>query len=81
MNFQLVNFNNRGCTLPHRLDTYNGFIRNQEIEKEYEQTRKVRDAARACGYDFVVGVSTQTHKNALLKKEPSLKIVVTGCKR
>ena len=65
----------------HRFDTYPDFIQGQEIEKELEQLRKERDAARACGYDFVVGVSTQAHKDALLAVVPTLKIVVTGCKR
>jgi hypothetical protein len=65
----------------HRFDTYNAFIRDREIEKEIEQLTKERDAARACGYDFVVGVSSAAHRLALLKQEPTLKIVVTGCKR
>jgi lactate dehydrogenase-like 2-hydroxyacid dehydrogenase len=65
----------------HRFDTYNAYIQGQEIDKELKQLRKERAAARACGYDFVVGVSTQAHKDALLALEPSLKIVVTGCKR
>ncbi|HLL01651.1 MAG TPA: DUF6310 domain-containing protein [Myxococcaceae bacterium] len=65
----------------HRFDTYKDFIRDQEIEKEIEQLRDERRAARACGYDFVVGVSTQAHRDALLVVDPALKIVVTGCKR
>ncbi|ATB47522.1 DUF6310 domain-containing protein [Corallococcus macrosporus] len=65
----------------HRFDTYNGFIREREIEKEFEQLNKERDAALACGYDFVVGVSTGAHRLALLKQDPTFKIVVTGCKR
>ena len=65
----------------HKFDTYPAFIRGREIEKEVEQLTKELAAARACGYDFVVGVSTQAHKDALLRVLPSLKIVVTGCKR
>jgi hypothetical protein len=65
----------------HRFDTYNAFVRNQEIAKEYEQIKEERDAAAACGYDFVIGVSTQAHKDALLQKNRNLNIVVTGCKR
>ncbi|WIG93958.1 hypothetical protein KGD87_25835 [Myxococcus sp. SDU36] len=65
----------------HRFDTYNGFIREREIEKELEQLAQERDAARACGYDFVVGVSTDAHRLALLKQDPTFTIVVTGCKR
>ena len=51
----------------HRFDTYPDFIQEREIEKELEQLEKERDAAAACGYDFVVGVSTQAHKDALLR--------------
>jgi hypothetical protein len=65
----------------HQFDSYNDFIRDREIEKEIEQLTKERDAARACGYDFVVGVSSAAHRLALLKQEPTFKIVVTGCKR
>jgi len=65
----------------HRFDTYNGFIRRREIEKGLEQIRRERKAAAECGYDFIIGVSTQAHKDALLAVEPSLKIVVTGCER
>ena len=65
----------------HRFDTYPDFIQEREIEKELEQLRKQRDAAAACGYGFVVGVSTEEHKAALEFEAPELKIVVTGCKR
>ena len=65
----------------HRFDTYPDYIRNREIEKELEQLHKERDAALACRYRFVVGVSTQAHKDALLTVDPSLIVVVTGCKR
>ncbi|RKG69989.1 hypothetical protein D7V80_06680 [Corallococcus sp. CA054B] len=65
----------------HRFDTYNEFVQNQEVEKEIEQLRNERRVAQACGYDFVVGVSTQAHKDALSALDSSLKIVVTGCKR
>jgi hypothetical protein len=65
----------------HQFDTYNTFVRRQEIEKEYKQIKKERTAAAACGYGFVIGVSTQVHKDALLAKDPTLEVVVTGCKR
>ena len=65
----------------HQFDSYNEFIRDREIEKEIEQLMRERDAAQACGYDFVVGVSSAAHRLALLALEPSLHIVVTGCKR
>ncbi|WNG48192.1 hypothetical protein F0U60_31695 [Archangium minus] len=60
---------------------YNEFIQDQEIEKEMKQLLNERKAALACGYDFVVGVSTEAHKRALLSKAPTLNVVVTGCPR
>ncbi|QAT82725.1 hypothetical protein EJ065_1121 [Corallococcus coralloides] len=65
----------------HRFDTYNDFIRRQEIEKELEQIEREQDAAAACGYGYVIGVSTQAHKDALLRANRFLNVVVTGCKR
>ncbi|WP_434299594.1 DUF6310 domain-containing protein [Corallococcus exiguus] len=65
----------------HQFDTYNAYIQGQEIEKGIKQLRKERAAARARGYDFVVGVSTDAHRLALLKQDPTFKIVVTRCKR
>jgi hypothetical protein len=43
--------------------------------------REERDTAEACGYGFVIGVSTEEHKQALLEEDRTLNIVVTGCKR
>ncbi|WP_309896567.1 DUF6310 domain-containing protein [Archangium sp.] len=65
----------------HRFDTYSEFIQDQEIEKELPQLLNERKTALACGYDFVVGVSTEAHKRALLSKVPTLNVVVTGCPR
>jgi hypothetical protein len=65
----------------HQFDTYPDFIQRREIEKEMKQLDKERKAAAACGYDFVIGVSTQAHKDALLRENRTLNIVVTGCKR
>jgi hypothetical protein len=65
----------------NKFDTYSAFIQDREIEKEMEQIREERRAAAACGYGYMIGVSTQAHKEALLQRDRSLKIVVTGCKR
>ncbi|RJS24260.1 hypothetical protein DRW03_10745 [Corallococcus sp. H22C18031201] len=65
----------------HQFDTYNDYVRGRELEKELKQLTKERRAAVACGYGFVLGVSTQAHKDALLREDRSLNIVVTGCKR
>jgi hypothetical protein len=65
----------------HQFDKYNAFVQEMEIQKELKQLRKERAIAVACGYDFVVGVSTQAHKDALLAEDESLNIVVTGCTR
>lgn len=65
----------------HQFDTYSDFVQDKEIEKEMKQLNRQRKAAAACGYDFVIGVSTQEHKLALLEADSSLGVVVTRCKR
>ena len=65
----------------HRFDAYPDFIQDKEIKMEMIQIEKQREAAAACEYGYVVGVSTQAHKDALLREDRTLNIVVTGCKR
>jgi len=65
----------------HRFDTYNDFIQRMTILEEVPLLQEERDIAEACGYDFVVGVSTQAHRLALLAQIPVLNVVVTGCTR
>ncbi|QRK11278.1 hypothetical protein JQX13_15085 [Archangium violaceum] len=65
----------------HRFDAYPDFIQDKEIKREMIQIEKQREAAAICGYGYVVGVSTQAHKDALLDEDLNLNVVVTGCKR
>ena len=67
----------------HQFDTYSLFLRNQVLNDQVEEFLEDRRIAQACGYGFVVGVSSAAHKEALLELEPSLasNIVVTGCNR
>ncbi|WP_439099219.1 DUF6310 domain-containing protein [Corallococcus exercitus] len=65
----------------HRFDSYNDFIRRQEIVKELEQIEREQDAAAACGFRYAIGVSTQAHKDALLRANRFLNVFVTGCER
>ncbi|MFP2906663.1 DUF6310 domain-containing protein [Pyxidicoccus sp. 3LFB2] len=65
----------------HQFDTYSDFLRERVSEEQVEEFQEDRDIAAACGYSFVIGVSSSAHKEALLRQDPSLKIVVTGCKR
>jgi len=65
----------------YQFDTYSDFLRERVIEEQVEEFQEDRDIAAACGYSFVVGVSSAAHKEALLRQDPSLRIVVTGCKR
>jgi len=64
-----------------QFDTYSRFLQNQVIREQVLELRKERDLAEACGYGFVVGVSSVAHKAALEAQEPLLDVVVTGCKR
>ena len=67
----------------HQFDTYADFLREQVVRDQVEEFLADRRIAQACGYGFVVGVSSAEHRQALLDLEPSLApdIVVTGCNR
>ncbi|NOK09821.1 DUF6310 domain-containing protein [Corallococcus exercitus] len=65
----------------HQFDTYNAYVQRQEIAKELVQIEKERGAAAACGYGYIIGVSTQAHKDALLRANRFLNVIITGCKR
>jgi hypothetical protein len=55
--------------------------RRGDNDDQVIKMREERDIVEACGYGFVVGVSTEAHKEALEQAERDLEIVVTGCKR
>lgn len=62
-----------------RFETYTPFLQKRVVDRQVEELKRERDLAHACGYDFIVGVSSSAHREALHKKEPLLEIVVTGC--
>jgi hypothetical protein len=64
-----------------QFDTYNAFLKGQVVRDQAAKMREERNIALSCGYGFVVGVSTEAHKEALERAAPELEIVVTGCKR
>ncbi|NVJ26729.1 hypothetical protein HUW62_36475 [Myxococcus sp. AM011] len=64
-----------------QFDTYNAFLKGQVVKDQVAKMREERDIALSCGYGFVVGVSTEAHKDALERAASELDIVVTGCKR
>ena len=65
----------------HRFDRYNAYVMKQELEKELKQLDRERKAAAACGYGFIVGVSAELHREALMGLDQTLNVVVTGCER
>jgi hypothetical protein len=64
-----------------QFDMYSAFLKGQVIRDQAAKMREERNIALSCGYGFVVGVSTEAHKEALERAAPELDIVVTGCKR
>lgn len=64
-----------------RFDTYSGFLKKQVVDDQVAELREEHAIAVSCGYDFVVGVSTEEHKDALEFQAPELTFVVTGCQR
>ncbi|WP_306437739.1 DUF6310 domain-containing protein [Corallococcus sp. AB049A] len=65
----------------YQFDTYSDFLRDRVIEEQVEEFQEDRNIAAACGYDFIVGVSSAAHKAALIQQDPGLKVVVTRCQR
>jgi hypothetical protein len=65
----------------YQFDTYSDFLRERVIEDQIKEFKEARSIARACGYGFVVGVSTEAHKAALKRADDTFDIVVTGCER
>lgn len=64
-----------------RFDTFNEFVQQQAIRKQLPDLREERAIAEACGYGFVIGVSTEARRVALLQQDGRFDIVVTGCPR
>jgi hypothetical protein len=64
-----------------QFDTYSDFLKGQVIRDQLPELLEERNIAAACGYDFVIGVSSAAHREALLRQDRTLNIVVTGCKR
>ncbi|RYZ43003.1 MAG: hypothetical protein EOO71_05385 [Myxococcaceae bacterium] len=64
-----------------QFDTYNAFLRGKVVKGQAAKMREERNIALSCGYRFVVGVSTEAHREALEREAPELEIVVTECKR
>ncbi|XXF81670.1 DUF6310 domain-containing protein [Myxococcaceae bacterium GXIMD 01537] len=64
-----------------QFDTYSDFLQEQVVKEQIGEFEEERSIAQACGYGFVVGVSTEAHKVALKRADRGFNVVVTGCKR
>jgi cell division septum initiation protein DivIVA len=62
-------------------DTYSPFLRGQVVRTQVPELQRERDLAKACGYDFVIGVRSEAHKAALLFSDNTLKIIAFDAKR
>ncbi|RKG70239.1 hypothetical protein D7V80_05795 [Corallococcus sp. CA054B] len=63
-------------------DTFSDFLQGQVIRDQVPEMRIERDLARACGFDFRVGVRSEAHKDALEEAAPDLKgfiVVMDWC--
>ena len=58
------------------IETYNPYVLRIEIQKQVEEGRRERDLAAACGYDFVIGVRIEAHRQMLIRAAPDLKVVL-----
>jgi hypothetical protein len=61
-------------------DTYSAALQRIVLDKQVTELLRERELARACGFDFRVGVRSAAHKAALEREEPQLEglIVVMG---
>jgi hypothetical protein len=57
-------------------EKYTADLQDIVIDKQVIELRRERELARACGFDFRVGVRSPLHRAALLEVEPNLDIVV-----
>jgi hypothetical protein len=57
-------------------DTYPPDLQDIVIDKQVVELRRERDLARACGFDFRVGVRSAAHRAALRDADRDLDIVV-----
>ncbi|WP_370644041.1 DUF6310 domain-containing protein [Myxococcus sp. RHSTA-1-4] len=57
-------------------DTYPPELQEIVIRKQVRELQRERDLARACGFNFWVGVRSAAHRAALRDADPSLDIVV-----
>jgi hypothetical protein len=53
-------------------DTYSDFLRGRVIRDQVAKMRSEREIARACGFDFRVGVRSEAHKESLGEQAPDL---------
>jgi hypothetical protein len=58
------------------IETYNRYVYLTELKKQVEEAQRERELAVACGFDFVIGVRTEAHKNALRDRDGTLNVVV-----
>ncbi|WP_317987294.1 DUF6310 domain-containing protein [Stigmatella hybrida] len=58
------------------IETYNAYIQRIELGKQVAEGLRERELAEACGYQFVIGVRTQEHKDMLESLTPDLIIVL-----
>ncbi len=57
-------------------DTFTSDLQRIVVENQVPKLRIERELARVCGFDFKIGVRGAAHKAALLKRDPTLKVVV-----
>ena len=63
------------------IETYNPFVQRMEIAEQVKEGLRERDLAAACGYDFVIGVLTEAHRQMLKQEAPDLKVeLMEWCK-
>jgi hypothetical protein len=63
-------------------DTYAEFVQRMSVKNQARELRRERDLARACGFNFRIGVRSAAHKDALEREDQELKgliVVMDWC--
>ncbi|HLL53008.1 MAG TPA: DUF6310 domain-containing protein, partial [Myxococcaceae bacterium] len=57
-------------------DSYPDSLREIVVNNQVPELLRERDLARACGFNFRIGVRSALHKEALEQEEPKLKDLI-----
>ncbi|WP_434379855.1 DUF6310 domain-containing protein [Melittangium boletus] len=58
------------------VESYSPYVLQIELDDQVNEAQRERALAAACGYDFVIGVRTDAHKQLLKSKDFTLNVII-----